>query len=198
MKTFEDIEAIWHVAETISLPDAGEILKKAKRSNNRLANKILLQSACLMLSVFAMAFVLHEIKFQYRSSYIGISLMFIVVILFAAIRFRQSLFLKKADFSQSPASLLHQFESFHKKQIWINTYGIVIYSIMINIAFAFYFYETLWRAMFTIEWKILIIAVYIAWMCVAIFYLGKKNIRREHNRTNDIIQKLKQLQEAFG
>jgi hypothetical protein len=38
------------------------------------------------------------------------------------------------------------------------------------------------------------IAVYIAWMLFAYFYLGKKNIRKEDLRLNSIVEELKGIE----
>jgi predicted membrane protein len=109
----------------------------------------------------------------------------------------QAQFLRKADFSQSPTILLQQFEAFHKKQQWINTKGVIWYTIILNIAFAFYFYETVILAPFTNFWKLFILFVYIVWMLIATFWLGKKSVKKEHEKVNAIIEKIKQLKEGL-
>ena len=197
MNNFDDIEALWKAPQSLDIPAADAIIKKAEKERNQVANKILKQSFCLLISIAGISYVLYKVKFEYLSSYIGIAMMFVCIIGFSFIRFRQSMFLRKVDFSQSPDTLLQQFEAFHEKQKWVNTKGVMWYTVILNIAFAFYFYETIILAPFTNFWKIFILAVYIAWMLIASLYLGKRSVKKEHAKVNDIIEKLKQLKEGL-
>ena len=197
MNNFDDIEALWKAPQSLDIPAADAIIKKAEKERNQVANKILKQSSCLLIAIVAMGYILYKVHFQYLSSYIGIAMMFVCIIGFSFIRFRQSMFLRKVDFSQSPDTLLRQFEAFHEKQKWVNTKGVMWYTVILNIAFAFYFYETIILAPFTNFWKIFILAVYIAWMLIASLYLGKRSVKKEHAKVNDIIEKLKQLKEGL-
>lgn len=198
MNTFNDIEILWKKPQQLAFPDAADVIKKASAEKNQMANKILFQAISLSIALISMGFVLYVIRFQYASSYIGIALMFTCVIVFGVIRFRQSQFLKRLDFLQPPSVLLTQFEKFYTHQKWVNTKGILIYTIVLNIAFAFYFYETLLLAPFTNTWKIFIIAIYIAWMLIATLWLGKRTVKKEHEKTKSIIEKLKVLKGTLG
>ena len=198
MNTFNDIEILWKKPQQLALPDASDIIKKAAAEKNQLAGKILFQSASLGIALVSMGFVLYSIRFQYASSYIGIALMFLCIIVFGSIRFRQSQFLKKLDFLQPPSELLTKFEQFYLHQKWVNTKGVLIYTITLNIAFAFYFYETLLLAPLTNTWRICIIAIYIAWMLIATLWIGKRTVKKEHEKTKSIIEKLRLLKDALG
>lgn len=198
MSTFSELEILWKKPQQMVLPDASDIIKKAAAEKNHLSNKILFQAISLAISLVSMSIVLYMIRFQYASSYIGIALMFLCIIVFGSIRFRQSQFLKKLDFLQPPSALLTKFETFYQHQKWVNTKGVLIYTITLNIAFAFYFYETLLLAPLTNTWRIFIIAVYIAWMLIATLWIGKRTVKKEHEKTKSIIEKLRVLKEALG
>jgi hypothetical protein len=197
MKTFDDIEALWKASPAVTLPDANDILKKASKQKNLLANKIVVQVLCLLAALVSMIVVMCKIHFRFASSYIGLALMMVCIVAFSAVRYRQSRFLKRADFSQSPSLLLLQFEKFYRHQKWVNTKGTLIYIIVLNISFAFYFYETLVVANISFIWKIAMLVIYIGWMLIATLLIQRKCNRREHGRTEDIIEKLKQLKESL-
>jgi hypothetical protein len=197
MNNFDNIETLWKAPQSLNIPAADAIIKKAEKEKNQVANKLLAQCACLIFSVAVISYIVYKVNFEYLSSYIGIAIIFICIVAFSAIRFMQAQFLRKADFSQSPTILLQQFEAFHKKQQWINTKGVIWYTIILNIAFAFYFYETVILAPFTNFWKLFILFVYIVWMLIATFWLGKKSVKKEHEKVNAIIEKIKQLKEGL-
>lgn len=198
MKTFEDIADLWKQAGPVQVPDGLDIIKKATAEKNQLANKIFVQVGFMLFSIVAICYVMYVVKFKYLTSYIGIALMFICVIVFASVRFSLARFLRQANFSQPPAVLVAAFEIFHLKQQWVNTKGALIYTTVLNFAFAFYFYETIWKAPLSNLWRLAMIAVYVAWMLVATLWIGKRNVRKENLKTQQILNDLRQLKSALG
>ena len=197
MNSFDEIIILWKSPQRLSIPNAGNIIEKAGKEKNQLAQKIFIQSLCMLLAIAAIVYVIYMVRFQYLITYIGLAIMSTCVIVFAAIRLRQSMFLKRADFSQSPASLLRQFKKFHQHQKWINTKGTMWYLVFLNISFALYFYETVAIAPFTTAGKIVIIVIYIAWMLVSTLWLGRRSIKKEHQKTESIINKIIKLQQQL-
>jgi uncharacterized membrane protein len=197
MNNFDDIEALWKAPQRLDIPAADAIIKKAVKEKNQIVRKILVQSFCMLLALVSIIYVMLFVHFQYLSSYIGIAIMIICIITYTVIRLRQSLFLKRVDFSQSPNDLLQQFEKFHQHQKWINTKGVMWYTLFLNLGFAFYFYETVAIAHAKLLWKIIFIVIYISWMLIATLWLGKRSVKKEHAKTNAIIEKLKQLKEGL-
>ena len=197
MNSFDEIIILWKSPQRLSIPNAGNIIEKAGKEKNQLAQKIFIQSLCMLLAIAAIVYVIYMVRFQYLITYIGLAIMSTCVIVFAAIRLRQSMFLKRIDFSQTPGSLLRQFKKFHQHQKWINTKGTMWYLVFLNISFALYFYETVAIAPFTTTGKFVIIAIYIAWMIVATLWLGRRSIKKEHQKTESIITKIKQLQQQL-
>ncbi len=197
MNNFDDIEALWKAPQSLPLPDAKAIIKKASKEKNQVAGKILRQSLCMLLAIAAIIYVLYMVHFEYLITYIGLAIMSACVIVFAFIRLKQSLFLKRVDFAQSPTALLQQFEKFHEQQKWINIKGTRWYTLFLNLAFILYFYETVAIAPFTVAWKIVIIVIYIAWMGIATLWLGRRSVKKEHEKTRVIIEKIKELQQGL-
>ncbi|MBS1495535.1 MAG: hypothetical protein JSU03_06580 [Bacteroidetes bacterium] len=197
MNNFDDLEALWKAPRQLDIPAADAIIKKAVKEKNQIARKILVQSFCMCLALACIIYVMLFVHFKFIISYIGIAIMIICMVSYTIIRLRQSIFLKRVDFSQLPADLLQQFEKFHQHQKWINTKGVMWYTIFLNLGFAFYFYETVAITHINLIWKIVFIVIYISWMLLATLWLGKRSVRKEHAKTNAIIEKLKQLKEGL-
>ena len=198
MNNFDDIEALWKAPQSLSIPDVEVIIKKAIKEKTQVAQKILIQSLCMLLAMAAIIYVICMVHFQWLVTYIGLAIMSACVIIFAFARIKQSLFLKRINFSQSPTALLQQFEKFHEQQKWINTKGTSWYILFLNLSFALYFYETVTLAPFTTAWKFVIIIIYIAWMLIATLWLGRRSVKKEHEKTLAIIEKIKQLKEGLA
>jgi hypothetical protein len=197
MNSFDDIAILWKAPGSLKPPGAEAIIQKAAREKSRLAKKILIQSVCMLLSIVSIIYVVAVIRFNFMITYIGLSVMFACILVFAFIRFRQSMFLRKLDFSQSPAALLQKAERFYVKQRWMNTTGVLWYTIVLNIAFAMYFYEIIALAPFTTTWKCILIAIYITWMLIATLWIGKRSVRKEHASTRKLIEKLRELKQEL-
>lgn len=198
MNTFNDIEFLWKTSIPIEVPNVDKIINKAAKDNKSIVNKILLQVLLMSLAFINIVWVGYFFEFQYISSYIGMALMLVCIAVFSILRFKQARFLQKVDFTISPAILLKKYEAFHQHQKWLNTVGTRWYTILLNIAFGFYFYEMIYKAPLSLTVKIIILCVYIAWMLIATLWIGKKSICKEHERINDIIKKIKEMQEGFS
>ncbi len=191
MDNFDNIAAVWKTAATPLLPKAGDIISKANKEKKELSNKIWLQGITLLVATAGVLFIATSIHFKFISTYIGLALMVICVSVFSIIRLRQSRFLNKADFSQPVEIILIQFEKFYKKQQWINTKGVALYTIVLNIAFALYFYELLLPE--SPGFIAIVLALYISWMLFATLWLGKRAVKKEFEKTKAIIDKVNQL-----
>ncbi|MFZ1530243.1 MAG: hypothetical protein WAT19_15925 [Ferruginibacter sp.] len=194
MNSFSDIEILWKTAMPLrALPDAAAIIGKASRIRRQVRNKILWQTISLALVIPTMGYLMYAVDFDYISSYIGIGLMLVCVLLFSFFRIKQLRFLSRADFSQAPSALLKEFEKFYVQQQWLHSKGIRWYSIIVNIAFGLYFYETIYMAAISNNAKIILVVAYIAWMFIVTFWIEKISARGELNKTSSIIRHLKRL-----
>ncbi len=194
MNSFSEIETLWKTGMPFhTLPDAAAIIGKTNRIRRLVRNSILRQTLVLLLVIPTMGYIMYSVDFDYISSYAGIALMLICVLLFSFFRFKQVHFLNRADFSKAPSLLLKEFEKFYEQQQWLLSKGIRWYSILLNIAFGLYFYETVYMAALSSHVKNFIIVSYIAWTVIVTFWVEKISARRELNKTRSIIQHLRKL-----
>jgi Flp pilus assembly protein TadB len=104
--------------------------------------------------------------------------------------------IKSINDTLEPAAHLRQWEAYYGLRKKQNQWNMPVYYIALNIAMAIYMIE-----IFTgrpIVNVMIFIAVYTAWMLFAYFYLGKKNIKREDNRLQKIINELKAIEEQLS
>jgi len=197
MNQFEDIKDIWLRVTPPTAPAVDTIISKARNGRMKLYRKIFMQITCLVLAIIAMVVVLLKVKFNHPSSVIGIALMFIAVSGYIILRLRQAIFLRSINFSEVPAVLIGKFQELYKSQVWINTKGNLAYVLILNLAFGFYFYETLLLAPILLEWKIIFITAYLVWMLVATLIIGRNSTRKELAQTTRIIQNLERLKSGL-
>lgn len=195
MKEFDNLKELWKQQKQNPLPDVTIIIAKAKKEKQSMANKIIIQVATLLLAVVAIIMVVSAVDFKMTTTYIGVGLMFLTIIVFSAIRLYQVHKLKNIDVTQNPKEVLAELETFYAFQQFVNTKCTLAYFILLNIAFAFYFIEVMQPLSTMI--KAIVLVVYIAWMIVAYFFLGKKQKEKEYERTQRIIDSIKEMERHY-
>ena len=195
MKEFDNLKELWKQQKQNPLPDVSVIIAKAKKEKQSMANKIVIQVATLLLAIVAIIMVVATVDFKMATTYIGVSLMFLTIIIFSAIRLYQVHKLKNIDLTQNPKEVLTKLEAFYAFQQFVNTKCTLTYFILLNIAFAFYFIEVMQPM--SVILKTIVLVVYIAWMFIAYFFLGKKQKEKEYAKTKSIIDNIRKIEKEY-
>lgn len=195
MKEFDSLQEIWKQQRESTLPDVSVIIEKAKKQKQTIANKMLFQVIVLALSMVAVAWVVMTIDFKMIITYIGISLMFLCVGGYSAIRIYQMIRLNKIDLTQSPTKTLAELEQFYAFQQFVGTKVTLAYFIILNIAMGLYFVEVM-APMSTLS-KTIFFTIYAFWMLFAYFYIGKKQKASEYERTQRIIDSIREMEQKL-
>jgi hypothetical protein len=195
MKEFDNLKEIWNQQKESSVPDVSQIISKAKKEKQKMGNKIIIQVAILLLTVVAIGIVGAIIDFKMITSYIGLGIMLATILFFSGIRLYQVFKLKKIDLTESPKKVLSQLEQFYAFQQFVSVKCTLAYFILLNLAFVFYFIEVL-KPMSTLM-KTIVLVVFVAWMLIAYFILGKKEKQKEFEKTQNIINSIKKIETEY-
>lgn len=195
MKSFDELKNLWQQQAVQPQKDAAEVMAKAKRSQAIIKRRMIIESVCLFATIIALLLVMFTNDFDMTTTYIGLWLMIICILVFAFIKMWQYNWLKSIDLSGEPKTVLNQLEKFYEIQKKVNTKWILIYATVLNIAFAFYFIEIL--KPFGITGKIITVVIYTAWMLIAVFVLGKRGARKEDARMQGIINTIKDREQGL-
>jgi len=133
-----------------------------------------------------------NLNFKHWYTYGGMVLICIICVVQAAFMYATYKKIKGIDDTVEPAAHLQQWEAYYDLRKKQNRWNMPVYYVLLNIAMAIYMVE-----IFTgrpVVNVLLFIGVYIAWMLFAYFYLGRKNIKREDNRLQAIINELKLIE----
>ena len=195
MKDFNEIQNLWNEQKTVQLPDVNSILADAKKVQRDLNSKIAIQICILVGVVIFILIIMQVIPFKAATTFIGIGLMATTILLFSVVRLYQVIQMKKIDLTKNPKLLLIDLAQYYQFQNTVNTKYTLLYFILMNIAFAFYFIEVLQPV--PILYQVIIIAVYLLWMFFAFLYLGKKHKQKEQAKTQSIINAIKEVANQY-
>lgn len=195
MSSFDDIKTLWQQQGQTPRPDAASVLQKARKDKQKIVRKSIIQGVCLLLTMIYICWFGTFSHFKKLTTYIGIALMLLCLLVYGVLRILQALRLRRIRLEDEPAVVLEKLRQDYKHRHLFNTRGIVIYTCILNIAFALYFIEVLTPLAMTM--KIIFISLYLAWMYIALFVIGKRTIRKERTTMDAIMQQIQQLEKGL-
>ena len=162
---------------------------KMKLQKLQLYGAIVLTLTAILIVCLA---IFGSLNFKYWYTYGGMVLICIVCLVQAGFMYATYKKIQRIDDTVVPAAHLHQWEAYYDLRKKQNRWNMPVYYVLLNIAMAIYMIE-----IFTgrpVVNVLIFIAVYLAWMLFAYFYLGKRNLKKEDTRLQKIIEDLKGIE----
>lgn len=163
-----------------------------KLQKQQLGGAIMLVLTAILIAAMA---IFGGFNFTHWYTYGGMVLICVVCLAQAALMY--SLYKKISNINETaaPAAHLQQWETYYDLRKKQNKWNMPLYYILLNIAMGIYLVEIFTgRPLVNVS---IFIAVYIAWMLFAYFYLGKRNMRKEDERLNSIVNDLKGIEKQL-
>ncbi len=196
MKDFDSLKNMWQQqgpandAKPLPPVTAGNhsVTLKMKLQKQQLVGAVMLIITAILIMSMA---IFGNFNFIHWYTYGSMVLVCIICLLQSVILAGTYKKIKSIDETAIPAIHLQQWEAyyaFRKKQIQWN---MPVYFILLNLAMAIYFLEVLGgRPLINV---LVFLAIYIAWMLFSYFYLGRKKLKKENTRLQNIIDELKEI-----
>ena len=194
MQDFDELKNIWQKpvpAENAAATTINTTKKtlKMKLKKQQLGGAVMLVLTAALIAALA---IFGGFNFTHWYTYGGMALICVVCLAQAALMYSLYKKINNIDETGSPAAHLQQWEAYYDLRKKQNKWNMPLYYILLNIAMGIYLIEVFTgRPIINVT---IFIAVYIAWMLFAYFYLGKRNMRKEEARLNNIIGELKLIE----
>jgi hypothetical protein len=196
MQDFDSLKNMWQqpakggdVSQDIINSITNTKTTKMKLQKPPLHGAIALTLTAVFIACLAIFGSLH---FKHWYTYGGMVLICIVCLVQAGFMYATYKKIKNIDDTVEPAAHLHQWEAYYDLRKKQNRWNMPVYYVLLNMAMAIYMIE-----IFTgrpVVNVVIFIGIYAAWMLFAYFYLGRKNLKREDNRLQTIINELKGIE----
>ena len=196
MQDFDSLKNMWQqpvksgdVSQDIINSITNTKTTKMKLQKPQLHGAIALTLTAIFIACLA---IFGGLNFKHWYTYGGMVLICIVCLVQASFMYATYKKIKSIDDTVEPAAHLHQWEAYYDLRKRQNRWNMPVYYVLLNVAMAMYMIE-----IFTgrpIVNVLIFIAIYMAWMLFAYFYLGRRNLRREDNRLQTIINDLKGIE----
>ena len=198
MHNFDSLKNMWQqtpAANQVSIP--ATLSSKAVSARLRLQRQhtggaVMLVITALLITGMA---VFGNFNFQHTYTYGAMYLVSLICLLQSGLFMYTNNKLKSIDETATPALHLQQWEAyyaFRKRQV---RWNMPLYFTTLNLAMGLYLLEVLNGR--PVVYVIIFLVLYGGWMVYAIFFLGKKNLQKEKQRLQLIIDELKDIEQQI-
>lgn len=196
MEEFNNIQNLWKKSET-EVPSQNIDYKKIKNNRQKLKSNNVNGAVLLLLTgifIFGLMIFLDE---KVRTPLVIVAMCTVSAICFlqAGLCFFNANKISRIKETQSPNLHLKQWQDFRIFQKKQRHWNLPLYYILLGVAMGFYLWEILKNADFTL--KVIAFGGTYSWMIFSYFYLGKKQIKKQDAKMDEIITNLKNLENQF-
>ena len=197
MQDFDSLKNIWQqsapAGPAAALPSLA-VSKQATGIKKKLQRQQLAGGISLVLTaaLIALMTLMELFSFEHWYTYAALFMVIAICILQALLLFFTYKKIAAINVTALPAMHLQQWEAyyaFRKNQL---RWNMPVYYFFLNLAMGIYFIEIFQgRHLLNI---LIFLAVYIAWMLFSWFYLGKKTLKKENDRLQQIMSELSAIE----
>lgn len=198
MDNFDDLKNIWDnndEPKKLTLPNLSSASKDAKhkmQSKYKHGAIMLIITGCFIIALA----IFPDLNLTRWYTYTAIGLISFICFAQSAFLFQNYLKMKRISDLSLPSDHLQQWQTYYAIRIKQNKWNGPVYFTALNLAMGIYFIEIFsGRPLLNV---LIMLSIYFGWMAFAYFYLGKKVIRKEKQRLDQIITELKQLTVQFN
>jgi len=195
MNIDNDFKGLWKKQEISAIPSANEIFEKASKLKRKTRNKMLLQNILLICTIVFIVFIVSISQPQMITTKIGALLIIIAIISYVIPSFSVIKDIFKNNLESSNANFLDQFIRLKHKQEFLQKTLLTIYFIMLSIGLFLYMIE--YAQMMSLTLRIIVYGMSFGWIAFNWFYIRPHTIKKQQSAINEIIDKLKKVNEQM-
>ncbi len=195
MKDFDSLKEMWQspteVEKSPAIKNIGNNSKtlKMKLQKQQLSGAIMLVLTAVLIGGMA---IFANFNFKHWYTYAAMALLCAICLSQAGLMLSLYKKIRNINETEAPAAHLQQWEAYYELRKNQNKWNMPLYYILLNFAMGIYLIEIFTgRPIINVS---IFIAVYVAWMLFAYFYLGKRTMRKEDARLKNIVTDLKLIE----
>jgi membrane protein YdbS with pleckstrin-like domain len=185
-----DFKDLWK-KQSVSEPNFEDLLVRLKQFKKTAICSLLITNVLLIATSVFIAAVWYYYQPQFISTKIGIIITILTMIMYLVIYNRLLKSYKNIDSTQTNQEYLQNLISIKKKQQYLQSTILSLYFILLTIGLCLYMYEYAGRM--TLFWGIFTYAMTLFWMAINWFFIRPKQIKKQQNKINNLIEKFEDV-----
>ncbi len=196
MDNLDDLKNLWQQLPTQSLDSAQDMISKATHYQRTMKRKTLFSIALLAATFVFIGIIGYLIEPHYVTTRIGVVLVMLSILMFVVVQSQLIALLSPQESLETDSrQYLQQFLAYQKKVKWIQSTVLSLYFVLLSIGLGLYMFEYVVRMPMWMRWAVLVPTV--GWMAFNWFYLRVRQIRKQQNKINEIIDQLERVQQQL-
>ena len=194
MKDFDHLMSVWQGQPKQEQLSVEETLKQVKKGVRSITSQLYWGIVAMVVMVALTFIITIFFVFQWLT-YVGLFIMLLTMMAYAARIIRNYRILSKHDATQNPSDYLQDLKEYQKDQAKIAGWFYYLYVMLISLGLSLYLVEILGNA--SIYYRIGFYSFTIIWILFLTFYYKKRIFKSQEEKLNLIIDRLERLQEQF-
>jgi membrane protein YdbS with pleckstrin-like domain len=182
-----DLKTIWN-QQSESIPDAKVIFAKAKLFKKKNLRKLILTNVMLLLTSVFIGLVWYYYQPQWITTKIGIVITILAMFIYLFAYNQMIPLFSNATVEVDSHQYLQQLLTIQRKQAFLQKTMLNLYFALLSIGISLYMLEYTNR-MKTI-WVIVAYSITLAWIAINWFYFRPKQLQKQQQKINELIQKM--------
>ncbi|MDB5011688.1 MAG: hypothetical protein JWQ06_2477 [Mucilaginibacter sp.] len=195
MKDFDQLMSVWQGQPKPDQLSVDDVLKQVKKGMNSMSRKLLWSIVSMSVSFILLLGVMLFFVFRSWTTYMGILIILITMILYILMMIRDYRLIHKRDATITPSDYLQSLKEYQKNRAEVYGWMLYIYVVLISIGMVLYFSEVFENA--TNAFKITAYSIIGIWLLFCTIYLRKRFVSNEQEKLNLMIDRLIRLQNQF-
>jgi membrane protein YdbS with pleckstrin-like domain len=193
MKVEKNLLQLWQQQQA-GIPNQESIIKAAAGLKNKRLRKLIITNVLLLLTGAFIVFIWIRFEQEYWTTTAGIILALLAMASYL-MAYNRSFSLLKAE-SKSTKEFLDQMINIREKQHFMQTTMLNLYFFLLSTGLALYMFE--YTLKMTPLWRIVAYSLTALWLLVNWFYFRPRQIRKDNEKMETIIERLKSIAVQLG
>ncbi len=190
-----DFNMIWR-AQSVPGPDLQALYSKIKSYKAKRLRRLLLTNICLVVTSVFIAAIGFWVKPERPTTWAGIALAILAMAAFLAVYNRMIPLYRSLDDYSDSRRFMENLLAVKKREAFLHRQMMNLYFFLLSCGIALYMYEYVIRM--EMKWALLTYAVIFLWIGFNWWVIRPRQIRKEQDKLNSIIERLQEIQRQFS
>jgi len=196
MKDFNELKQLWHVQQEHDGVSYNTILNTVKQTKNKYTTKLLSHVISIGVITLITLYIFITVPFYTWTTQLSMFIVIVCLIYYMFIQIKDYRAINNSEnLLDRPEEYISYLQLYKKHRYKLNTQNYTIYTICLSVALALYLVEmSFYVSKFAL---VIFILATITWFLLCYFVLMKVYIKKESEKLEELINKLKDLKNQF-
>jgi len=197
MKDFNELKQLWHVQKEHDGVSYNAVLNTVKQTKNKYTAKLLTHVISIAIIVLITLYIFVTVPFYTWTTQLSMFIVMVCLVYYMLIQIKDYRAINSSEnLLNKPEEYISYLQTYKQHRYYLNTRNYTIYTFCLSVALALYLVEMSFYV--SALALVLFVLATIAWFLICYFVLMKAYIKKESEKLEELIGKLKNLKNQFA